>query len=228
MSRLREVIAATLSLSLLTMPVWGAPSAALGTVVSADHARVGSTAASVGSTLFGGDKLTTEKTGSVQMRAGAARFLLAGESVATLSSTDAMPSAELKSGTATFSTANAKAFELHAGTAVIRPATDEPTIGRVTILNAKEFVVKSTRGSLNITVDDDSRVIPEGMAYRVVLDEAAAAAEAAQGPRGAGGRGSGGGPRKAGTSKFIWYAIAIAGVATFFAVHAALESPDRP
>lgn len=228
MSRLREVVSFALSLTLLTAPVWGAPSGALGTVVSADRAHVGAAAASVGTTVFGGDKLSTEKTGSVQMRAGAARFLLTGESTATLGSTNSTPSAELRNGTATFSTANAKAFELHAGTAVIRPNTDEPTIGQVTILNAKEFVVKSKKGSLNITVDDDSREIPEGMAYRVVLDESAAAAGAAQGPRGAGGRGSGGGPRKAGSSRFVWYAVIFVAAATFVAVHAALESPDRP
>ena len=228
MSRLREVVSFGLSLTLMTAPVWGASTSALGTVVSADHARVGASAASVGTTLFGGDRLTTEKTGSVQMRAGAARFLLAEQSIATLGSVDSTPSAELRTGTATFSTANAKAFELHAGTAVIRPNTDEPTIGQVTIVSAKEFIVKSKKGALNLRVDDDSREIPEGMAYRVVVDEAAVAADAAQGPRGAGGRGGGGFPRKAGSSKFVWYAIIIAGAATFVGVHAALESPDRP
>jgi hypothetical protein len=229
MSRLREVVSFGLSLTLMTAPVWGAPTSALGTVVSAEHARVGASAASVGSTLFGGDSLITEKTGSVQMRAGAARFLLAEQSIATLGSVDSTPSAELRSGTATFSTANAKAFELHAGTAVIKANTDEPTIGQVTIVSAKEFIVKSKKGSLNLRVDDDSREIPEGMAYRVVVDEsAAAAADAAQGPRGVGGRGGGGAPRKAGSSRFVWYAIIIAGAATFIGVHAALESPDRP
>lgn len=227
MSRLREIFTGILSLTLLTTPVWSAPSSALGTVVHAERAQVGVSPASVGSTLFGGDKLSTEKTGSMQLRAGAARFLLAESSTAILGNDGGMPSAILQSGTATFSTGNSNAFALHFGPAVVRAFTDEPTIGQVTVLNAKEMIVKSTKGSLNLTVDGDSRVIAEGMAYHVVLDPTAAAAAAPQGPRGAGSRG-GGSPRSAGTSKFVWYAVAVAGVATFFAVRAALESPDRP
>ena len=61
--------------------------------------------------------------------------------------------------------------------ALIRPATDQPTIGRVTVLGAKEFIVKSTRGSLTIAVEDDVREIPEGAGYRIVLDRSAPAAE---------------------------------------------------
>jgi hypothetical protein len=99
-----------------------------------------------------------------------------------------------------------------------------PTIGQVTVLGPRELVVKSMRGSLNFTVDEDSRVIPEGAAYRVILDPTEAEA---QGPAGAGAR-SGRPPVKAGRSRFIWFAIAITGVATAIAVHVALESPDRP
>jgi len=45
------------------------------------------------------------------------------------------------------------------------------------------LIVKSTRGSLSISVEDDVREIPEGAAYRIVLDPNAADP---QGPRGAG------------------------------------------
>jgi hypothetical protein len=130
-------------------------------------------------------------------------------------------------GSATFSTANSKAFSLHVASASIRPSTDQPTIGRVTVLGPEEIVVKSTRGSLTVAVEDDVRIIPEGTAYRIVLDSKAAAAEP-QGPRGAGTKGIGGPPIKAAKSKFIWYAIGITGVVTYFALTEALESPDRP
>lgn len=225
MSRLREAIAAILSLSILLSPVWGAPSSSLGTVVYADRAHVGAGAASVGTTVFGGDRLTTEQSGSVQIRAGAARFLLASASSATFAREESTPAATLTIGSATFSTANSKAFVIHVGSAVIRPNTDGPTIGHVTVLNAKELVVRSTKGSLTIGVDDDVRVIPEGAAYRIVLDSPDAAP---QGPAGAGSKGYGGPPIKAARSKFIWYAIGVTALVTFFAVQEALESPDRP
>jgi hypothetical protein len=227
MSRWREATAALVSITLLLTPVWGAPSSSLGTVVYADRAHVGAAAASVGATVFGGDRLSTEQSGSVQVRAGAARLLLSGASSATFAREETTPAATLTLGSATFSTANSKAFALHVASAVIRSHTDEPTIGHVTVLNSKELVVKSIKGSLTVAVDDDVRVIPEGAAYRIVLDPADPAAPP-QGARGAGTNGYGRPPVKAARSRFIWYAIGVTAVLTFLAVHEALESPDRP
>ena len=220
-----RIIAALLSCTLLTAPVWAASSSSLGTVVYADRAHVGAGQASVGATIFGGDRLSTEQSGSDQVRAGAARLLLSSASSATFSQDDASPSATLTFGSATFSTANSNAFALHVSSAVIRPSTNQPTIGQVTVLNPKELIVKSTRGSLSISVEDDVREIPEGAAYRIVLDPNAADP---QGPRGAGGRTYGGPPIKAAKSRFIWFAVGITTIVTVWAVHEAFESPDRP
>lgn len=220
----RAFIATLISLTLLIAPLWATPSAAFGAIVFVNRARVGSANVSVGATVFSGDRLTTDEVGSVQVRAGAARFLLASSSIATLSQEEATPAATLTAGTATFSTANSKAFVLRVASATIRPNTDQPTIGKVTVLNPKELVVKSVRGSLQIAVEDDVREIPEGGAYRVVLDPSADP----QGPRGAGTKGMGGPPIKAAKSRFIWYAVAITGVATFFAVREAYESDYKP
>jgi hypothetical protein len=223
-STTRALVAAVLSLTLLISPLWATPSAAFGTLVFANRARVGSASASVGATVFSGDRLTTDEVGSVQVRAGAARLLLASASSATLSQDEASPAATLTAGTATFSTANSKAFVLHVATAIIRPNTDQPTIGKVTLLNPKELVVKSIRGSVQIAVEDDVREIPEGEAYRVVLDPNADP----QGPRGAGTKGMGGPPIKAAKSRFIWYAVAITAGVTFFVAYEAWESASKP
>jgi hypothetical protein len=220
-----RIIAVLLSYTLLITPVWAAPSSSLGTVVYADRAHVGAAQTSVGATVFSGDRLSTEQSGSVQVRAGAARLLLSGASIATLSQEDANPAATLTLGSATFSTANSNAFALHVATAVIRPNTNQPTIGQVTVLNPKELIVKSTRGSLRIAVEDDVREIPEGFAYRIVLDPNAADP---QGPRGAGTKGYGGSPMKAAKSRFIWFAIAATAVVTVFAFQEVFESPARP
>jgi len=220
----KSILALLVSISLLSAPVWAAPSSSLGVVVYADRAHVGAAQASVGATIFSGDRLTVEQSGSMQVRAAAARLLLASGSIATISEDAATPAATLTLGTATFSTANSNAFAVHVGSAVIRANTNQPTIGNVTVLTPKELIVRSTRGSLSITVDDDVREIPEGSAYRVVLDPNAQP----QGPQGAGTKGYGGPPIKAAKSKFIWYAIGIAAVVTYFAVSEALESPDRP
>jgi len=59
---------------------------------------------------------------------------------------------------------------MHVGKMVIRPETDQPTVAQVTVVGPKQLMVRSTRGSLSVAVDDDVRVVPEGMAYRIVLD----------------------------------------------------------
>lgn len=217
-----------LSISLLASPIWSNSALGLGTVVSADRAHVGTATASAGSTVFAGDKLNTEQAGSLQIRAGAARLVLTGSSRVVWGADDGAPSATLTGGTAAFSTANAKAFVLHAGTAVFRPRDNQPTVANVTLLNPTELVVRCSRGALLIGVDDDVRVIPEGTAYHVILDpDAAIPAGAIPAPAAAASWGQNQ-PIKAGKSKFIWYAIAFTAIVTAFAIWEACESPDRP
>jgi hypothetical protein len=228
MHRPRAVLAVLLSYSLFVMSVNGSTAAPMGTITAATSAHVGATAASSGSTVFGGDHLSTEKLGSIQIRAGAARFLLSGASSAALSQNGEVPAATLLSGTAVFSTANAKAFLLHASTADIRPQSDQPTVAQVTYVNDKELRVRATRGALAITVEDETQIVPEGTAYRVILDPSSYyASESPQGPAGAG-TGSGRPPRKAGRSRFLLVAIIVTGVATGVALYEALQSPDKP
>ena len=220
-----------LSMSLLASPIWGDSGLGSGTVVSAERAHVGTATASVGTTVFAGDKLDTEHVGSLQIRAGAARVVLTASSRLIWGAEGGSPSATLTGGTAAFSTAGAKAFVLHADTAAFRPRGDEPTVANVTLLSAKELVVRCSRGALLIAVEDDVSVIPEGTAYRVVLDpEGAKHMGGAPAPAAAPARAEWGQkqPVKAGKSNFIWYAIGFTALITWFAVSEALESPDRP
>jgi len=173
------MMSATICLVISDVPMYAATAAPMGIVVFADHARVGMAPASVGSTVFGGDKLTADATGSLQIRAGAARFLLANGGVAMLSSDESAPAATLLAGTATFSTASAKAFTVHFANAAIRANTDEPTVGQISVVGPKELIVKSTRGSLAFTVGGETRLVAEGAAYRVILDPTPAEAVAA-------------------------------------------------
>lgn len=191
-------------------------------IVSAERANIGTAKATVGTTLFNGDQLITNPQGSLQVRSASARLLLTASSRAVWGVEDGTPEATLTSGTAAFSTANAKAFVLHASTAVFRPQSDEPTIGNVTLLNPKELVVRCSRGTLTIAVEDDIRVVPEGTAYHVLLD--ANALPAADAPQ----WGQPKQPRKAGKSKFIWYAIAFTAVVTGIAAYKAWESDVDP
>jgi hypothetical protein len=226
----RAIFATALSFSLMTIPAWGAPTAALGTVIAADRAHVGEAKAEVGTTVYGGDWLSTELQGSVQVRAGKARLLLLSSSSAVISDTEGTPAAKLLNGAATFSTGNAHAFTLFASEAAVRAQTDAPTIGQVSYIGPKELLVRATRGSLVVTVDNDTQIVAEGTSYRVMLDQPE---EMAQGPEGAGsgrdrGLGSGRPPRRAGRSRFIYIAGGATAVVTYLAVSEALESAHRP
>jgi hypothetical protein len=231
MQRLRAICAAALSLGLACVPVWGntTPNVVpLGTIIAADQAHVGNAVADVGTTVYTGDRLSTGTNGTVQVRAGAARLLLLSNSAAVVSDNEGAPSARLVSGTATFSTGNARAFTLFASKASVRPQTDAPTIGQVTYLSEKELVVTARRGGLVVTVEDETQVVEEGKSYRVILDADAESQDPAgagtQGPVGKGG----GGPLKAGRSHFLIVAATITGVAAALAISEALESPARP
>jgi hypothetical protein len=232
MQALRSLVAAVLVLAMGFTPGWSASEPAFGTVVSADGANVGGGKLSVGATVFGGDRLFTTSAGSVQVRAGAARLLLSGDSAALLAKGESSPVASLTRGTAVFSTATSKAFAMHVGNMVIRPESDAPTVAQVTVVGPKQLVVRSTRGALSVAVDDDVRVIPEGMAYRIVLDptdaELAASNNADQDPQGVGSGRRVGRPRRAGRNRFVWFAIGLTVAVTVFALSEALESPDRP
>jgi ferric-dicitrate binding protein FerR (iron transport regulator) len=160
----------------------------------------------------------------LQVRAGAARLLLPAASQVTWSAEEGTAAATLKNGTAMFSTANAKAFALHASTATIRANGDGPTVGSVSIVNPKELRVSCSRGSLAISVEDDTKTIAEGTAYRVVLDPDSVSDDGAAG----GGPAAQKRPRMAGRDRFVMYVIIAAGVATGIVLHFALESPDKP
>src|SRR5260370_9304501 len=91
----KGIMALLVSFSLMTTPVWAAPASSLGTVVYADRALVGTAPASVGATIFAGDRLSTDPSGSVQVRAGAARLLLSSASTVTFSQHDPSPAPTL-------------------------------------------------------------------------------------------------------------------------------------
>jgi len=152
--------------------------------------------------------------------------VLGESSSATIGELNGTRSATLLRGTAIFSTALANDFALSAATAVIRPQNDGPTIAQVWIVNSKQLMVRSTRGALTITVNGETQIIPEAMAYRVVLDpEAILEPEV---PRGAGTRDYGEPPRKAGRNHFYIAAIVVTSVLTYTALDEVFESPVKP
>lgn len=229
MQRFRVFLAAFLCPSLIAAPVWSSPVTALGTVVTAERAHVSDAAASVGATVYGGDRLVTEASGSLQIRTGASRLYLAEASAASIAEANGTPQVTLIFGTTVFSTSSNKGLELLFKDAHIRPLADGPTVAQIKVAGPKELLVTTRRGALVFSMEEESEVIPEGNTIRVILDPPAPAA--AQGPRGVGAPGQGKPARIAGRNHFIFVLAGLAagvGVATAIAVDEAFESPSKP
>ena len=84
MARLRAGICVVLSLFFFVSTTIGTSAPAVGTITSASKANVGTATATVGTTVFSGDKLATAQTGTLQIRAGAARLMLSASSTVTV------------------------------------------------------------------------------------------------------------------------------------------------
>jgi len=200
-------------------------SSPLGVVTQAAGANINTSGVSAGATVFDGDYFTTTATGLVRVRAGAARFYLAGQSNLKLRAASGGTLAQLVAGTLVFSSAKIDAMDVEVAQAHIRPASDQPTVAQISVIGPKEIDIRATRGSLQFSYKGEFKIIPQGSAYRFVLDPPedalfpASRAFPDQGP-----------PTNPAhpNKKFLYFIIGAAGVATYIAIDEALESPSKP
>lgn len=197
--------------------------AAFGVVSHADRAHIGEAPASSGTTVYDGDRLSTEADGVLRLNAGTTALQLAPQTSLTvrLTASGQSTQVELAAGTLVFSVANPSAVAVHANNAWIRPASNAPTVAHIRIVNRKELRISAQRGSLQFSYEGESALIPEGVAYRVLLDpeDDLASASASGQPN-----------KKSRTARRAFLLILIgaaAGIGIPILIHA-FESPDRP
>jgi hypothetical protein len=198
----------------------------LGIVVLADRASVSGHLLSEGTSVYGGDRLSTETRGTMQLRSGGVTLAL-GEESSVIVRGDASSAgnglvAELLSGSGTMALSSAAegAAEIQALGARIRPGANARVIMWVRILNPKELIVFARRGSVQVSYGEESEMILEGKSYYVLLDPADSDNSKDQNTKA---------PRK---RRKAFVLIAIAAAATGISIPLALqqhyESPDRP
>jgi len=209
------------------LPARAAGSSPLGVVTQAAGANINSSGVSAGATVFDGDYFTTTATGLVRVRAGAAQFYLAAQSNVKLRAASGGTLAQLVAGTLVFSSAKVDAMDVEVAQAHIRPASDQPTVAQISVAGPKEIDIRATRGSLQFLYKGESKIIPEGSAYRFVLDPPEDMAFPAEASRAFPDQGV---PKKQGrpNRKFLYFIIGAAGVVTYIAIDEALESPSKP
>lgn len=191
-----------------------------GQIVAAEHATVGQSEATAGTTLYPGDRLATDANGVLQGRSrtgygasvlGATFKLEPGTTIEL----EEGPAAKLLAGRLTFETiSNRMSFTVYVEQAVIRAESDEPTIGQVVYVSQKECLVIARKNALFVTVGDETKVVNEGLAYRVLLQPEETQVAGAT-------------PHKAGRSRFLLTAAGFITAATIVAISEAMESPSR-
>jgi hypothetical protein len=223
----RACLIAVLIGTLVNWPVAGAAEKPLGMVTQSSAARLDSAAAAVGATVYPGDTLDTESTGSIRLRAGTAQYYLMSASSSRLQPSANGINAELVRGTAGFASGASDIVELNALGATVRSRAGEAAHGRVSIVGANELVVTSFRGPFDISIDGDSHEIPDGQSVRVQI------VDAQDQGGGKGGNGSGTIPAVRNRKKLLlvilYSAAAIgAGVGGYFIYHELNESDSKP
>jgi hypothetical protein len=228
MAGTQRLLAIAMTFFLTGVPGRGVPNA-LGIVVQADHANLGSHAASEGTTIFDGDRVSTGAGGSLRMVLGEAMLYLAEQSGVIVHSNASGAGrhfeAELVSGAVVLSATAAAAGEIVASSARVCPAAEGRGVVQVRLVAAHELIVFAQRGPAEICYRGECETIPEGKSYRVVLN---ASDDSASGAPGAIHSGKGG-------KAFVLIAVGVAAAAGIAAIWGSgqsgqkgLESPDRP
>jgi hypothetical protein len=200
---------------------------ALGIVVQAERASLGSEAASEGTTIYDGDRLSTGEGGSLRLSVGETLLSLQDQSIVIVhSGAGGMAKefeAELVMGTAALSVPAASSAEIVASLARVRPTGETRGVVQVRRVGPHELLVFAQRGPAEISYRGESETIAEGKSYRVLLNASEDGASGDEAPRKAGK------PRKA----LLLIAVAAGAAAIIIPTVMAgpgrgLESPDRP
>jgi hypothetical protein len=143
-----------------------------GIVTQARNATVSSGVVSAGASLYDGDTLATDVDGTLTLSAASSMIHLGRQSRATVRSASGGAKCAqftLNAGTVMFATPQAATVEIRSDQADIRPATQVPSSGQITIVTPSSFEIFARRGALKIQYRDETEMIAEGMSYRVVL-----------------------------------------------------------
>jgi len=183
-------------------------SAPVGVVVAVQGATVSQINAQNGSSLYAGDTLSTDATGSLRVRFGTSQLMLGPATVVKLANGTHGVKVVVTHGIVRFS-ASGSPIELRALAAIIQPGDDAS--GQVAIVGPSEFQIGSTKGNLNVDIDGEDKVVAESTAYDVTLEPVPGDPQTAGGGR----------------VKGLWILISLIALITALGLYAALLSCSK-
>lgn len=188
-----------------------AQTSASGVVLQTANARLNSTDAAAGTTVYDGDRIETEFKGVVSLQFGQVQLTLAENSSLRMNHENWLVTPVLQRGTVIFRTEKGAGPEVRADDVRVRPHNFGLTVGEVTLDDCNVYVTARTQ-PLEVTAGRESRILEEGKSFRVARRGVCAAAKM---------------PLHPGEFR-IWPAFVIAGGIATPPIIKALESPDRP
>jgi hypothetical protein len=209
----RRILAVAMSCLLSGVALLG-ETAPAGVVLQSASARLNTTDAAIGTTIFDGDRMETQEKGALSLRSGQIQLTLSESSTVWMNHENLILTPTLQRGTVTFRAENGTGVEIKADDVRVRPHSPLLTIGQVTLQDCDVLVTARTQ-DLEVTAGKETKILEEGKTYRVVRKGACGAAQ--YNP-----------PQAMGQSRFFLLPSAIVGVIAVLTIHKGLESPDRP
>ena len=225
MAGTQRLLAITMTAFLANFPGNAKPDV-LGRVAQADHASLGSQAASEGTSIFDGDKISPGAGGSLQLMVGEALLYLADQSSVIVHDESSRATkefeAELISGTVALSATARSSGVILASAARVRPVTQSRGVVQVRLVAPHELIVSARRGTAEICYRGECETIPDGKSYRVLLNSSDGVPREVPGAKGSGRTGK--------ALVLIVVSVTVAGViaALWGGGQRGVESPDHP
>lgn len=159
-----------LALPLLAAPAFAKPDAPLGVVILGSRANVGLAAAATGASVYNGDTLSTDASGTLRVRFGGAQIMLGPGTTVDLHEQDGMVDVILRQGNVRFAGVPGSPIEVHVLQAMVRTRQSEAGTGQVAVLNSREFQVGSQKGDLDVNVNGENHVVSAPHAYDLKIN----------------------------------------------------------
>ena len=172
MTSCRVILALLLAFRMVPLPARA--SAALAIVTSASNAQLGDAAASVGTTLYTGDRLSTDVNGELGMRSRTFRAQFGSRTAVLLQDWPAESGAgteiEMLTGRMDLSTAPAASITIRADGATFQPREDNVTLATLEIHGPREVHIYVRRGKFNLKYRGATTLLEETKSYAILLD----------------------------------------------------------
>jgi len=208
----RRALATILMFLLAGIPVLG-QSAPLGVVTQSSLGHLNNAIASVGSTIYNGDRLSTETGGTLGVRSGSVQLALPENSAIFVGQEVPTFTAALQQGSVAFTVESGGVLRLTAADVRVRPQSSALTVGQMTLENCA-VVITSRVQALEVTAGKETKIVEAGQSYRVTLDAGC-------------GKHPSKGPIPTAHSRFFLIPLIVGGL-TVPAIQEVFESPDRP